>query len=410
MTDAPLNQLDDFFKRVILSDGFIKSYYRMFHVFQSVLEQAGIEFFAHSGTMLGVVRHKAMIPWDDDLDVMIEEHYEDLLLETIPELEKYGIRLHKKLCEHFYQFNCFNEKICPSKAYLQIDVFVGKRELIDGDLCVHYKTPEFKGWFPARYIKLQDLYPLKTYEFGPLSIKGIGDYNHYFSQSGFDLSEAIVARHLNFEKFLPEIEQLKERGVYPITQPYILNYRHSIKAEDIARPLNEFLLEPSPGQPVTVLTYGTFDLFHVGHVRILKRLRELGDRLVVGISTDEFNDLKGKKSFCSYEERAEILLATHYVDEVFPENNWEQKPADIKRTGAKIFGMGNDWVGKFDHLSEFCEVVYLDRTEEISTTDIKQALAKISETEVNQLEQSLHSALDIVLTLSESVKGGDRSK
>ncbi|WOT06969.1 adenylyltransferase/cytidyltransferase family protein [Shewanella sp. DAU334] len=153
----------------------------------------------------------------------------------------------------------------------------------------------------------------------------------------------------------------------------------------------------------TVLTYGTFDLFHVGHVRLLKRLRALGDRLVVGVSSDEFNTGKGKKSFCSFEERAEILLATEYVDAVFAENSWDQKRADVKRFNVDIFGMGSDWAGKFDDLKDCCDVVYLERTQDVSTTDIKKALAKISAEDVVELEQSLHSALEIVVNLASSV-------
>ncbi|WP_102429806.1 adenylyltransferase/cytidyltransferase family protein, partial [Vibrio breoganii] len=109
---------------------------------------------------------------------------------------------------------------------------------------------------------------------------------------------------------------------------------------------------------VTVITYGTFDLFHVGHVRLLQRLSKLGDRLVVGISSDQFNEKKGKKSFFSYQERAEIVAACKYVDEVFPENNWEQKADDINIYSADIFAMGDDWVGKFDYLNKYCKVVY----------------------------------------------------
>lgn len=124
----------------------------------------------------------------------------------------------------------------------------------------------------------------------------------------------------------------------------------------------------------TVITYGTFDLYHIGHVRMLKRLRELGDRLIVGVSTDEFNQLKGKKSFFSYEDRAEIVLSSQYVDFVFPEQNWEQKRGDIIKYNANIFGIGYDWFGKFDNLSDVCEVVYLQRTDGISTTYIKKSL------------------------------------
>jgi glycerol-3-phosphate cytidylyltransferase len=122
----------------------------------------------------------------------------------------------------------------------------------------------------------------------------------------------------------------------------------------------------------TVLTYGTFDLFHVGHVRLLRRLRELGDRLVVGCSTDEFNEVKGKRTVMPFEQRAEILRGCRFVDEVFPEHTWEQKRADIVKYEVKLFAMGDDWAGKFDELRELCEVVYLPRTRDISTTEVRQ--------------------------------------
>jgi glycerol-3-phosphate cytidylyltransferase len=135
------------------------------------------------------------------------------------------------------------------------------------------------------------------------------------------------------------------------------------------------LIRSGPGRGVenmgTVLTYGTFDLFHVGHVRILRRLRELGDRLVVGLSTDEFNALKGKVATYPFEQRREILEACRYVDEVFPERSWEQKTTDIARVGATILGMGDDWVGRFDDLATSgVRVVYLRRTPAVSTTAV----------------------------------------
>lgn len=125
----------------------------------------------------------------------------------------------------------------------------------------------------------------------------------------------------------------------------------------------------------TVLTYGTFDLFHPGHVLLLRRARELGTRLVVGLSTDEFNALKGKKSVMPYEDRKAVLEACRFVDEVFPENNWNQKLPDAVRTGADVFVMGDDWSGKFDFMEETCKVVYLSRTPDISTTQIKQSMS-----------------------------------
>lgn len=124
----------------------------------------------------------------------------------------------------------------------------------------------------------------------------------------------------------------------------------------------------------TVITYGTFDLFHIGHLNLLKRLKSLGDKLIVAVSTDEFNELKGKKTLMPYAQRAEIVGSIKYVDEVIPEENWEQKIDDVKKYGVNIFAIGNDWSGKFDFLNEYCEVVYLERTENISSSDLKKAL------------------------------------
>ena len=118
-----------------------------------------------------------------------------------------------------------------------------------------------------------------------------------------------------------------------------------------------------------VITYGTFDLLHYGHINLLRRARALGDYLVVATSTDEFNkNMKNKICVQSYEERKSILESLRFVDLVIPEENWEQKIHDIKLYEIDIFCMGNDWQGKFDFLKPYCEVVYLPRTEGISTT------------------------------------------
>ncbi|SFE74885.1 glycerol-3-phosphate cytidylyltransferase [Alteribacillus iranensis] len=123
-----------------------------------------------------------------------------------------------------------------------------------------------------------------------------------------------------------------------------------------------------------VITYGTFDLLHFGHINLLKRAKALGDHLTVAISTDEFNALKNKKAYYSYEQRKIILEAIRYVDEVIPEEKWEQKAEDVKKHDIDIFVMGDDWKGKFDYLSKYCDVVYLPRTANISTTKIKEEL------------------------------------
>ncbi|MHC9533076.1 glycerol-3-phosphate cytidylyltransferase [Dellaglioa sp. L3N] len=123
-----------------------------------------------------------------------------------------------------------------------------------------------------------------------------------------------------------------------------------------------------------VITYGTFDLLHKGHVRILQRAKAMGDHLTVCISTDEFNAIKGKKAYISYEDRKFILEAIKYVDEVIPETEWDQKISDVVDNHIDTFVMGDDWKGKFDFLSEYCEVIYLPRTDGISTTKIKKDL------------------------------------
>lgn len=128
----------------------------------------------------------------------------------------------------------------------------------------------------------------------------------------------------------------------------------------------------------TVLTYGTFDILHAGHINLLRRARELGDRLVVGLSTDEFNQGKHKSALLNFENRKSVLEAICYVDIVFPESSWEQKVDDIRRFAASVFVIGDDWAGKFDFLSEHCEVRYLSRTPEISTTDIMKSLDESS--------------------------------
>lgn len=123
-----------------------------------------------------------------------------------------------------------------------------------------------------------------------------------------------------------------------------------------------------------VITYGTFDLFHVGHLNILKRAKELGDYLVVAVSSDAFNTIKGKKCIIPDYERMEIVRAIKYVDEVIVEDSWDQKIDDVKKHNIDIFVMGDDWEGKFDFLKDYCEVVYLPRTPNISSTMIKTQL------------------------------------
>ena len=128
-------------------------------------------------------------------------------------------------------------------------------------------------------------------------------------------------------------------------------------------------------QKTRVITYGTFDMFHIGHLKLLQRIKEMGDELIVAVSTDEFNEIKGKKILIPYEQRAEIVANIKCVDRVIPENSWEQKIEDIKTYHIDTFVIGDDWEGKFDELKEYCDVVYLPRTENISTTKLKKSLS-----------------------------------
>lgn len=145
-----------------------------------------------------------------------------------------------------------------------------------------------------------------------------------------------------------------------------------------------------------VITYGTFDLFHIGHLNMLKQLKLLGDRLIVGVSTDEFNAVKGKRSIIPFRERIEIVRAISYVDKAIPESSWGQKRKDIKKYGINVFGIGTDWKGKFDDLRQYCEVVYLDRTTGISTTSLRNTLRVLDDDHVGDLKKALGLISEIV--------------
>lgn len=139
----------------------------------------------------------------------------------------------------------------------------------------------------------------------------------------------------------------------------------------------------------TVLTYGTFDLFHIGHLNLINRLADMGDRLIIAVSTDEFNAGKGKTSVVSYEDRSRIISSIKGVDLVIPETSWEQKASDIKEHDVDIFAIGEDWTGKFDDLKELCDVVYLPRTDGISSTEIKQMLRVLDPQHITEMQDAL---------------------
>ena len=152
--------------------------------------------------------------------------------------------------------------------------------------------------------------------------------------------------------------------------------------------------------PKRVITYGTFDMFHIGHLELLKRLKSYGDELIVAVSTDKFNEIKGKKTIIPYEQRAEIVEAIKYVDKVIPEHRWEQKIEDVKKYDIDLFIMGDDWSGEFDSLKGHCDVLYLPRTEGISSTELKNTLKTLSSINIQELNQ----AFEILKRIKENLE------
>lgn len=150
----------------------------------------------------------------------------------------------------------------------------------------------------------------------------------------------------------------------------------------------------------TVITYGTFDLFHAGHVRLLQRLSSMAENVIVGVSTDEFNSSKGKSTVIPYDQRAEIVGAIRHVSKVIPECCWQQKVEDIKKYDVDLFAIGDDWYGKFDELKDYCDVVYLPRTQGVSTTKLKNSLKAITAVS----PEDFAFALDVLMTLKKDLE------
>jgi glycerol-3-phosphate cytidylyltransferase len=154
---------------------------------------------------------------------------------------------------------------------------------------------------------------------------------------------------------------------------------------------------PSETQRKIVLTYGTFDLFHVGHLNLLQKAKEQGDFLIVAVSTDEFNAVKGKKSFFCYEDRKRIVEACRFVDLVIAEDSWEQKVHDIEHHGVDVFVMGEDWKGKFDELETYCAVKYLPRTSGVSSSQIRMLSADFFAGALIPDLRAAHSTIEEIL-------------
>jgi glycerol-3-phosphate cytidylyltransferase len=148
------------------------------------------------------------------------------------------------------------------------------------------------------------------------------------------------------------------------------------------------------------ITYGTFDMFHIGHLKLLQRIKDMCDYLIVAVSTDEFNKQKGKKILIPYKQRALIVENIKCVNKVIAENSWEQKKYDIKKYDVNLLVMGDDWSSKFDFLSKYCKIIYIPRTQNISTTKLKKSLSAF----LSVSKEDILKAFEVIEILKQDFK------
>jgi hypothetical protein len=243
---TPQAELAAFIDQITVPADFQRDFYAFIKVFTDWLDAAGIPYFLHSGTALGQVRHRGFIPWDDDFDIMIEAEHEERLAASIPELKQYGILINPKHAgAGHYQFH-FRHPLAPSssKRYYCFDIFIGKREEVDGRTVLHYRHADFHRWFKDRYCPVSDVYPLERGDFGPLRLWCMRDPSDYFRRSNFRTDEATLHVHLVDQAWLAErIAHFQALGAYPIRDPEILSRQIVTDFGDVPlRPLDEWKL------------------------------------------------------------------------------------------------------------------------------------------------------------------------
>lgn len=224
-----MTSIEDIIRPIVISPQRRSTYYRFTHVMIELLERYGIRYFAHSGTMLGCVRHNGFIPWDDDVDVMIPEQDVPRLHDLVRSIQDFGIRQNlssEVTPEHgLWQFMPVGAPIMRgSRGYMGFDIFVGEEiSLADGTRVFHYKSQDFRRWYTDRYVAVDDVFPRKRYRFGPLSVWGMRDPTDYFLRSGFRHDEAVIGVHkASQDKADAVIAALRELDAYPLTDPIVL--------------------------------------------------------------------------------------------------------------------------------------------------------------------------------------------